>query len=85
MKGYRVLIGVLLCLFFSGMAFAADEPGSIDWFRDPSNKVALEVKLEECKNMPESEQKADKLCRNAKKAAFLGGKYQKVKEPAYGF
>ncbi|MSS29144.1 hypothetical protein FYJ44_14175 [Desulfovibrio sp. PG-178-WT-4] len=84
----------ILVLAFSLMALGAGfstasaetvTEGSLEWYRLPENKDAREAKLAECEKLSREKQKADALCRNAKRANFLGEPYQKVKEPTYGF
>lgn len=81
----KILLATLFCMTFQVCAFADDAPRSIDWFRDPQNKAALEAKLKECGHMSESAQKADEECNNARLADIHGEKFQKVKEPTFGF
>ena len=72
------------------MAFGcqSEETRSVEWYRAPENKTALEAKLAECKNNP-GELKGTPNCVNAFKAFELnflqGGKFEKVREPEFGF
>ncbi len=77
-----------LCLLLAASPIAAAEQpkeGSVEWYRLSENKVALDVKIAECEQKPQDEREADELCRNAKRAQFLGPPYEKVREPKYGF
>lgn len=89
MRTFQIL--VLACsLMVLGAAFSPASAetvteGSLEWYRLSENKDAREAKLAECEKLPREKQKTDELCRNAKRASFLGEPYQKVKEPTYGF
>ncbi len=87
---------IILTLFFSLCVFisvtatcfadsSTAKEGSVEWYRLPENKNALEAKLAECAQKSRDAQQADDMCRNAKRADFLGGPYEKVKEPTFGF
>ena len=63
----------------------AEETRTVEWYLKPENKTALETKLAECKNNP-GELKDTPNCINARKARekqFLGGKFEKVREPTF--
>lgn len=83
------LFALCLSLAASSVAVAAEagqiKEGSVEWYRLPENKAAMEAKIAECDQKPQDERKADELCRNAKRAQFLGPPYEKVREPRYGF
>lgn len=89
MRIFQILILALsltaLGADFSPAAAETVAEGSLEWYRLPENKDAREAKLAECEKLSREKQKADELCRNAKRANFLGEPYQKVKEPTYGF
>ena len=53
----------------------ANEPRSLDWFRDPQNKTALEEMLQQCNRMSEVERKADEECDNARLAHCCPAKW----------
>ena len=81
----KLLLTVLFCMEIPVSALAEDVPGSIDWYRNPENKAALEAKLQECSRMSESARKANEECNNARLADIQGEKFEKVKEPTFGF
>ena len=56
-------------------------------YQDPANEAALNAKLAQCKENP-GELRDTPNCINARKAfqnIFKGGKFEKVKEPTFGF
>jgi len=64
----------------------AEETRTVEWYRAPENKAALEIKLAECKNNP-GELRNTPNCINARKAFelnFTSGKFDKVREPDFG-
>lgn len=66
---------------------SGEETRTVDWYLQPENKVVWEEKLKECNNNP-GELNNTPNCQNARKAAdkqFLGGPFEKVKEPTYEF
>ena len=69
-----------LCLPLSA---CADEEAvkSVEWYKAPENRAALEEKLKQCRENPELRQN-DKNCQNAADASVLGGSFKKVEEPA---
>ena len=95
-------VGVLngsLKIFFCAVTFGmlllgtcfsaqAEEVKTVDWYKLPENKAALEAKLEECRNNPGQLENTPN-CKNARAAhseLFMnGGTYQKVKKPNYDF
>ena len=79
-----VTFAVLTMLVLSFSVCKAEETKTVEWYLKPENKVALETKLAECKNNP-GEVWETPNCVNArmkKKKRTLGGKFQKVQEPA---
>lgn len=85
----RICIALIL-LVLSGLSVvgcSSEETKTVEWYVKPENKAALDAKLAECKNNP-GELGNTPNCVNARKAfeqIFLGGKFEKVKEPDYGF
>lgn len=89
MRIFQILVlAFSLTALSAGLSPASAETvaeGSLEWYRLPENKETREAKLAECEKLSREKQKADELCRNAKRANVLGEPYQKVKEPTYGF
>ena len=89
MRIFQIFV-LAFCLIAFGADFSPASAetvieGSLAWYRLPENKEAREAKIAEYEKLSCEKQKADELCRNAKRANFLGEPYQKVKEPTYGF
>ncbi len=83
----KVLVSALLAAAFALSGCNSEETRTVEWYLKPENKPALEAKLAECQNNP-GQLKDTPNCVNARKAAeriFLGGKFEKVKEPTFGF
>ncbi|SBW05680.1 conserved exported hypothetical protein [uncultured delta proteobacterium] len=82
----------MLLLMVTALAFAlsgcnSEETKTVEWYLKPENKPALDAKLAECRNNP-GQLKDTPNCINARQAAekiFLGGKFDKVREPEFGF
>ena len=84
-----VLASSLMLVFCSSFSYAKEENEvrTVSWFRDPANKAALEATLKQCQDNPGQLQNTPN-CINARKAAeanFMGGKYEKVREPKFDF
>ena len=85
MKKRLLLLAGFLALALTGCD--DEKTKTVEWYLQPENKPALDAKLAECRNNP-GELKKTPNCVNARKAAerkFMGGKYDKVKEPEFGF
>lgn len=86
MKNILPILIIAVAAMVSGCQ--SEETRSVEWYRAPENKVAFEAKLAECKNNP-GELKNTPNCVNAFKAFELnflkGGKFEKVREPEFGF
>lgn len=86
MKRLLVIMALATVTAFAGCK--SEETHSVEWYRASENKAAFEVKLAECKSNP-GELKDTPNCINAFKAFELnflqGGKFEKVKEPEFGF
>ena len=86
MKRIVPIITVVAAILVCGCQ--SEETRSVEWYRAPENKAAFEAKLAECKNNP-GELKNTPNCVNAFKAFELnflqGGKFEKVREPEFGF
>lgn len=82
-----LLAAAIIIPIFTGCD-KAEETRSVEWYRAPENKPAFDNKIAECKNNP-GELRNTPNCVNAFKAAELnflqGGKFEKVKEPEFGF
>jgi len=85
MKKKLLLLAGFFALALAGCS--AEETKTVVWYLQPENKPALDAKLAECRNNPGELGKTPN-CVNARKAAeriFMGGKFDKVKEPEFGF
>ena len=83
-----ILASLLLSLSASTCnAKETEEVKPVSWYQDPANEAALNAKLAQCKENP-GELRDTPNCINARKAfqnIFKGGKFEKVKEPRFGF
>ena len=87
MRRTAILLSVAITLALSIFGCNTEETRSVEWYLKPEHKAALDAKLAECKNNP-GELKDTPNCINARAAAeriFLGGKFEKVREPDFGF
>ena len=87
MKRLKIIAFAAVCLALSASLAWAEETRTVDWYAAPENSKALEEKLNECRNNP-GELENTPNCKNAKAAyqrIFKSGKFEKVKEPRYGF
>ena len=81
----KILLVGLFILTLAGCN--TGETRTVEWYLQPENKSFLNTKLAECRNNP-GELGNTPNCVNARKAAerkFLGGKFEKVREPDFGF
>jgi hypothetical protein len=71
----KLLLLLLATTLFAGcIAEKKEEPvRSIEWYRQPENKAAMDAKVEECKRLHEAGQKYNKEeCSKAATARALG-------------
>ena len=83
----KIFVPAILAAVFALAGCNSEETKTVEWYLKPENKPALDAKIAECKNNP-GELKSTPNCVNAFKAAeriFMGGKFEKVREPEFGF
>lgn len=73
--------------FFLSYVKKVEGVESVSWHQAPTNEAALNAKLAQCKENP-GELRDTPNCIDARKAfqnIFKGGRFEKVKEPTFGF
>lgn len=78
---FTLMVCAVSVAFSAGCSEKPEEIKSVQWYKAPENKQALDERLAWCRQHKEK-QGVDQNCINAETASALGGKFEKVKEPA---
>lgn len=83
----RCFILTVVMLAAVGVAGCGEEVKTVEWYKAEANRAALDATIKACLDNP-GKLKDTPNCQNAraaKEALFLGGAFEKVKEPEVPF